>query len=163
MQAGDVLRVVGTLETARLWHRLDGGWGVDALVGRATRRHEDLDLVVARADLPAVVQALAPLGFSHDHMVEPGLPARVVLRAAAGCQVDLHPVVFDERGDGLQELGGGEWGRYPAEGLEGVGEVRGHPVRCLTAELQLAHHDGDEQNEQDRHDVALLQSLLTDA
>jgi lincosamide nucleotidyltransferase A/C/D/E len=29
---------------------LDGGWGVDALLGYRSRPHQDLDLVIARDD-----------------------------------------------------------------------------------------------------------------
>uniref|UniRef100_UPI003F87D29B nucleotidyltransferase domain-containing protein n=1 Tax=Actinosynnema sp. TaxID=1872144 RepID=UPI003F87D29B len=42
----DVLAVLDLAEAAgaRLW--IDGGWGVDALLGERTRRHGDLDVVV---------------------------------------------------------------------------------------------------------------------
>ena len=44
MTADAVLEVIATLEEAsvRVW--LDGGWGVDALLGEQTRNHADLDL-----------------------------------------------------------------------------------------------------------------------
>jgi hypothetical protein len=29
----------------------------------------------------------------------------------------LHPVVFDQHGNGWQDLGANAWGVYPAEGL----------------------------------------------
>lgn len=160
MGADDVLAVLRVLDAAGVGYRLDGGWGVDALVGSETRQHLDLDLVVGRGDLRRIEETLAQLGFTPDAAAEPGLPARLVLRARDGRQVDLHPVVFDEAGDGWQELGGGEWGRYPAAGLDGWGEVGGRLVRCVTADLQLAHHRGYEPDEADRHDVALLQALL---
>ena len=159
MRAADVVAVVDALDAAGIWYRLDGGWGVDALVGRETRPHVDVDLVVQRRDVDRAAAALRPLGLAHDESVKPGLPARVVLRSADGRQVDLHPVVFDERGDGLQELGGGEWGRYSATGLEGSGRIAGRVVPCLTAELQLAHHAGYEQDDHDRHDVRILESV----
>src|SRR5688572_17292653 len=95
---------------------VDGGWGVDALLGEQTRGHEDLDLVVAQADVPAAAAVLRPLGFGHDATAEPGLPARFVLRHGDGRQVDLHPVVFDDEGNGWQALGDGAWGAYPADG-----------------------------------------------
>jgi lincosamide nucleotidyltransferase A/C/D/E len=43
---------------------VDGGWGVDALVGRQTRPHEDLDLVVALGEVDEIKSALLPLAFS---------------------------------------------------------------------------------------------------
>ena len=46
MRAQDVLEIVAYLDAAgvRVW--LDGGWGVDALLGEQTRPHKDLDIVV---------------------------------------------------------------------------------------------------------------------
>ena len=141
-------------EEIAVW--LDGGWGVDALLGRQTRAHDDLDLVVARGDCPRAQAALAELGFAHDPDVQPGLPARLVLRSPDGRRVDLHPIWIDERGDGWQELGSGAWGCYPADGLTGTGTVAGRRVRCLTPELQLRHHLGYPPGDNDRHDLRLL-------
>lgn len=73
-----------------------------------------------------------------------------------GRQVDLHPIVLDERGNGWQPLGAGAWGAYPADGLTGVGMIGRHRVRCLTPQLQLRHHLGYPPDHNDRHDLRLL-------
>jgi lincosamide nucleotidyltransferase A/C/D/E len=156
MDAHDVLAVIDCLDAKRIDFWLDGGWGIDALVGRETRPHEDLDLVVAQDDLPRAQTALAELGFEHDPTVEPGLPARVVLVAPDGRHVDLHPVEFDDRGNGWQPLGDGAYGAYPADGLTGTGEVAGRSVRCLTPELQVRHHLGYRPDDDDHHDLRVL-------
>ena len=148
--------VLDRLEGAGLLVWLDGGWGVDALLGRQTRPHRDLDLVIARDDLAAAQQTLAGAGFSRDATAVPGLPARLVLVHADGRQVDLHAVVFDRHGNGWQELGAESWGVYPAGGLTGTGEIARRPVRCLTPELQVRHHLGYPMGATDRHDLALL-------
>jgi lincosamide nucleotidyltransferase A/C/D/E len=62
MGVGDVLAVLEQLEAARVQSWLDGGWGVDALLHTQTRQHDDLDLVIARADESQAVTALAALG-----------------------------------------------------------------------------------------------------
>jgi lincosamide nucleotidyltransferase A/C/D/E len=125
---------------------VDGGWGIDALLREETRPHRDLDLAVAReqvadcylrGDLEQARTALAALAFEHDENVDPGLPARLVLRDPRGRQVDFHPLLFDSDGNGWQELGGGRWGLYPADGLAGEGAIAGRRVRCLTPAL---HH-----------------------
>lgn len=36
---------------------------------------------------------------AYDPSVEPGLSARLVLRAKTGPQIDLHPIVIDELGN----------------------------------------------------------------
>lgn len=156
LDASDVLVVLGQLDRAGVVVWLDGGWGVDALVGRQSRPHHDLDLVIARDDCPAAQAALAGLGFQPDLTAVPGWPARLVLVDASGRRVDLHPVVFDQQGHGWQEVGQGAWGAYPAEGLTGVGRVRGRQVRCLTPQLQVRHHLGYPMGATDRHDLGLL-------
>jgi hypothetical protein len=67
LDATDVLAILDELDRAGLVAWLDGGWGVDALLGEHTRPHQDLDLAIARDDLAAVEAASA------------GLPARMVL------------------------------------------------------------------------------------
>jgi lincosamide nucleotidyltransferase A/C/D/E len=117
IDAADASRIIDQLEAAGLVVWLDGGWGVDALVGRQTRPHQDLDLVIASDDLPAAQQTLAAAGFAYDATAIPGLPGRLVLVDGDGRQVDLHPVIFDRHGNGWQDLGADAWGDYPAEGL----------------------------------------------
>ena len=45
----------------KIW--LDGGWGVDALMGVQTRPHGDLDLVVEKKNLEKLAQFLRNLGY----------------------------------------------------------------------------------------------------
>ena len=130
MTAGDVLAVVRALEHARLWFCLDGGWGVDALAGRETRSHDDLDLVLDRHDVARAEAALQSLGYRHDRTAVPGLPARHVLRSRDGRQVDLHVVLRDAAGDAWQELGGGAWGTTPRAGSQAVGSWVAFPCRA---------------------------------
>jgi lincosamide nucleotidyltransferase A/C/D/E len=156
LAAGDVLGILERLERAGLTVWLDGGWGVDALLGRQSRPHSDLDLFVGRDDAAAATEALAELGFAHDTHARPGLPARLVLVDRRARMIDLHLVVFDGHGHGWQELDDGAWGDYPPEGLTGVGTVAGRQVRCVTPELQVRHHLGYPLGDDDRKDLALL-------
>lgn len=132
---------------------MDGGWGVDALLGEQTRPHADLDVVLGIEQLAAAQAALAPLGFS---LTEDELPTRCVLQDARGRQLDVHPVRFDERGSGWQAQPDGPSFEYTAAGLAGQGVIAGRAVRCLSAELQLLTHQAYEPDDNDRHDVRLL-------
>jgi lincosamide nucleotidyltransferase A/C/D/E len=156
MTPEDVTEVVETLKGAGVSFWLDGGWGVDALLGRQTRPHGDLDVVIDRDDLPRARTALRRRGFRHARAVRPGLPARCVLRDRAGRQADLHPVALDASADGWQDLGDGTYGYYPAAGLRAQGMIAGQPVHCVTPELQLRHHLGYAPDAQDCHDLCLL-------
>lgn len=153
MEEGELLRVVGRLEREGIEVWIDGGWGVDALLERRTREHDDLDLVADLADADRIVEALGQLGY------EPaagGAPLSVVLVDGLGHQVDVHPVTFDEGGGGVYRMGGTRSWVYPAEGFSGRGTVGGRPVRCLTPETQVLVHAGYELGEKDYLELHLL-------
>jgi lincosamide nucleotidyltransferase A/C/D/E len=144
----DVLLAVGI----PIW--LDGGWGIDALLGEQTREHDDVDIVVELRCVAAVLSTLSPLGFT---LSEDNLPTRAVLRSGDDRQVDIHPVSFDARGTGWQHGAGpdGSDAAYPADGFTD-GHVLGRVVPCLSATLQVTHHSGYAPKDKDRRDIALL-------
>jgi lincosamide nucleotidyltransferase A/C/D/E len=155
VQLSDVLAVTAALDEARARFWVAGGWGVDALVGRVTRPHRDLDLAVAAGDLDGAVRRLAALGYRPE---TDWLPVRLELAAPGGRWVDLHPVVFDGRGDGLQTGLDGVTFAYPAADLV-TGVLEGSVLPCLSAARQLVFHRGYPPRPQDLHDLALLAQL----
>jgi lincosamide nucleotidyltransferase A/C/D/E len=146
-----VLELLAALRSTGVQATLDGGWGVDALLERETRVHEDLDLVVALSDVPRIVEALRPLGFTRH---EDHLPVRFVLRSEEE-QLDFHTVTFDPEGGGVQPQPGGGSFRYPPEGFV-TGRVGGAPVPCISAAVQVLCHLGYEPTPKDVHDVLRL-------
>lgn len=153
MTVDRVLAIARTLTQSGIAFWLDGGWGVDALLGEQTRHHDDLDLVVALYQSGEVVTALRHLGYA-VHTDE--CPTRLVLEARDGAPIDLHTVTFDADGGGIQELPGGRRYRYPPEGFRGRGLVGGAELPCLIPDVQLECHVGYPPDVTDRHDVALL-------
>jgi lincosamide nucleotidyltransferase A/C/D/E len=97
----DVVEILDRLAGIDAW--VDGGWGVDALLGEQTRQHDDLDLVVSWTDLDRVRAALSEFVYRVD---PPELPAFYVLVDGRGRRVDLHLVDFDSDGNGWQRLRG---------------------------------------------------------
>jgi lincosamide nucleotidyltransferase A/C/D/E len=154
--ARDVHEVLDALAAHGVSVWLDGGWGIDALVGEQTREHADLDAAVERQELARAAEALVPLGFRHDEGAWPGLPARFVLVDAGGRQVDLHPLVLDVDGNGWQRLGERSWGLYPAADLDASGLIAGRRVRCISADLQLRFHLGWEWADTHERDLSVL-------
>ena len=53
-----VCSILDCLERAAVDVWLDGGWGVDALLGAQTRPHGDLDVIVSQRDVPRLCEAL---------------------------------------------------------------------------------------------------------
>jgi lincosamide nucleotidyltransferase A/C/D/E len=154
MSADDVLAVLERLEHAGVDFWVEGGWGIDALLGEETRPHDDLDIVLPRDHWDAAVAALVDVGLSADGD-RSQQPASLVLRDDA-LTVDLHPIVFDARGNGWQPHGPRSWALYPADGFAGLGRIAGRTVRCLSPEVQVRHHLGYAWDDDDLHDLRLL-------
>jgi lincosamide nucleotidyltransferase A/C/D/E len=153
-EASDVIEILDALASIGVDAWLDGGWGVDALLGEQTRPHQDLDLVVRVEDVAAMRSILAAAGFQ---LVE-GVPdSNFVLRDGRGREIDVHPVRFDDHGNGIYRMENGEDWLFPAEGFTGRGRVRGREVRCLSPDVQMVDHaTGYVPHETDFHDMRLL-------
>jgi lincosamide nucleotidyltransferase A/C/D/E len=156
MSAVEVLAVLDALAAAGCPAWVAGGWGVDALVGRETRAHRDLDLAIEASAEPVALAALAALGY----VVETDWrPIRVEVAAPGDRWVDLHPVVFDAAGNGTQAGPDGTSFTYPRDCFTS-GTIGGRPVPCLSATQQLEFHRGYEPRPHDLADLALLRHLL---
>ena len=151
----DLLAVTTALHGADIAHWVAGGWGVDALVGRQTRPHRDLDLAIDADHLDQAVALLRPLGYRPE---TDWLPVRLELAADGERWVDLHPVAFDAQGDGRQAGLDGTCFAYPATELV-VGSIKGHLLPCLSAARQHVFHSGYPLRDVDVRDLALLAGL----
>jgi lincosamide nucleotidyltransferase A/C/D/E len=154
MSAEDVVAILNRLEGAGLSVWVDGGWGVDALAGRQTRVHDDLDLVSVLDEVPALERELAALGYER---AGGGPPMSFESVDADGRQVDVHPVA-DDGAYAMRD--GGVW-HYPVDGFGGSGVIGGRTVRCLTVEAQLYCRSGYDPVDPAKHDrdLALLRRL----
>ena len=146
MPAGDVLSIAEALQRAGVRCWISGGWGVDALAGKQTRVHRDLDLVVEDRGMDRAVEALAGLGYFEWYRSDSEVPmfSRVVLHdhELAGRTIDLHPL------------------RLSGTHMEfATGEIAGHEVPCLSADLQVKTHSNYRKRWRDRSDLAVLRKL----
>ena len=155
MHADEVIAVVDWLEQHGAVHVITGGWAVDALVGRATRRHRDLDVIVEAGACDQLSQWLRGRGYQ---VVVDWLPIRVELRKG-GLGVDLHPMDVDERGDGLQAGFGSQVFAHRAADRT-LGSISGRSVVVATASRLMELHEGYDPRPEDLHDMALLRRLL---
>jgi lincosamide nucleotidyltransferase A/C/D/E len=154
MPKKDLVDLMKTIQQSSLEIWLDGGWGVDALLGQQTREHLDVDIIIRTSDVPVLMDALGSMGFE----VQDGqVPNSFVLTNGEGLEVDVHSVVFDNNGNGIYRMQNGEDWTYPAEGFEGRGTIDDLPVKCLSARVQVhCHAHGYEPSETDFHDMELL-------
>ena len=174
VSAEDVIELYSGLlaEGVQVW--VDGGWGIDALLGRQTRPHKDFDAIAAFEDLPALTRFLSGRGCalkliwennrwapSSEPLAMIGRESSAVEAATAfvledglGHELDFHVVRFDELGRGVPA-----WDCdfvFPPEAFAGLGHIGGARVRCLSAEIQMRTHTGYALKESDIHDLRLL-------
>lgn len=131
--ADTVLAIVRALDDAGVAAWLAGGWGVDALAGRQTRRHYDVDVVVdGSPDVRrSVATVLAGMGFREatvEHNDGLPMPVRWAWHDDHGRIVDVLPVALD-----VPPFVSDAFTR---------GRIDGHAVPCLSAALQLTLHSG---------------------
>jgi lincosamide nucleotidyltransferase A/C/D/E len=157
MSADDVLSVLTLLQAVGVDVWVGGGWGIDALVGRETRPHRDLDLLHRVEQEPAVVTALGESGFVERLDWR---PVRFVVTDPTGREIDLHPLTFAPDGSAVQaSLEPDRPFVYPARCFV-TGRIGGSAVGCLSAEQQVYFHQGYEPKDRDRHDMAQLRAAF---
>jgi lincosamide nucleotidyltransferase A/C/D/E len=132
-----------------------GGWAVDALLGRATREHGDLDLWVEAPDTEGLFVAFAELGIDRIHPWPGDRPWNFVLHDGDSLRVDLH--LYETLRDGRLHYGSVSAPFvFRVDDLSGSGEIGGLPVRCERPEFALRNHTGYPIRDVDRHDVSVL-------
>jgi lincosamide nucleotidyltransferase A/C/D/E len=158
MPGSQVLALLDLVEAAGVQAWVAGGWGVDALAGRQTRRHYDLDLLIGDdpGDFAKVAAALRRAGFRlAESEQNPGLamPWRHFWRHDSGYSVEVLPVALREP---------------PWAGAANVppfarGSIDGRSVPCLSAALQLELHSGYPPRDIDVSDTGMLRAYLNGA
>lgn len=153
MKSSDVVKFYKMLAENNIDIWLDGGWGVDALLGHQTREHGDVDIVVQQKDVLKLRKLLEEKGCSEIKRDDTS-DWNFVL-GNGEFLVDVHVVTFDEKGDGI--YGPPERNVfYPAYSFKGDGEIDDHSIKCLTAKYQVESHTGYEIDEEDYKDVSAL-------
>lgn len=149
MTAQDVIGLLKLFEQNGIVIIVDGGWGVDALLGKQTRLHNDLDIALSHTDVPKAREILVPRGFK-DVPRDDTSEYDFVLGDDLGHQIDFHSFLFDETGKHIFGI------PYPLDSFAGTGEIEGYKVRCITPEWMVKFHTGYTLDENDYHDVSAL-------
>ena len=154
MKSKDVVELYNTLtnEDVTIW--IDGGWGVDALLEKQTRSHQDLDIVIQEKDLIKFNNIMDARGYKNVPR-DDTRAWNYILGDNNGHLVDVHVIVLDDVGNGI--YGPKENGvMYPASALTCEGLIDGIHVRCISAEYSVKSHTGYLLKEKDYHDVKIL-------
>jgi lincosamide nucleotidyltransferase A/C/D/E len=150
-------------EGVRCW--IVGGWGVDALLGRQTREHKDLDVLLIRSEHMRAWHLLHSAGFSFDYRWEENqddatggpegtsLPTAYVLTDGEGGQVDIHVLRDDLSPMWITDRA------FEAAALDASGTIDGLTVACMSAPMQRIAHTGYELPEYQRRDLQSLDEV----
>jgi lincosamide nucleotidyltransferase A/C/D/E len=151
-----VVDVLAALDAGGTDYWVDGGWGIDALLGRQTREHRDLDLGVWLDDVSSI-EALLPQFRRESEEEWPGF---LLLKDERGGVVDLLLVQRRQAGGLWQQLAGGRRLRYDESETRASGHIGGRRFRCASVALQLEHHNRPDATDQDRVDIEVLKREL---
>ena len=117
MTANDVLEIIDLFASYKVDLWIDGGWGVDALLGRQTRDHSDLDIAMRHKDVPLIRQLLTERGYS-DTPRDDTRDCNFVMGDDQGHLVDFHTFTYDDQGQLTFGL------PYPLDSSTGTGNHR---------------------------------------
>jgi lincosamide nucleotidyltransferase A/C/D/E len=149
MQGDVVIQLVQLFEQHGIEVVIDGGWGVDALLGKQTRPHGDLDIALQHKDVPKLRVLLEALGY-RDVPRDDTRDCNFVMGNDQGHEVDFHSYTFDAHGTLVFGV------EYPLASLSGTGSIQGYPVKCISAGWMVRFHSGYELDENDYRDVSAL-------
>lgn len=148
MQAKDVIKLYKLFEENGIEVWIDGGWGIDALLGEQTRGHSDLDITVDHKDVEKLRSLLTNLGYK-DKEKEGTTDWNFVLENN-GKEIDVHVFEFDEKGDNIYGI------EYPKDSLSGIGKINGQTVKYISPEYVIKFHENYDPKEKDLKDIQAL-------
>ena len=151
----DLLKILRLLDGLGVRYWVDGGWGVDILAGRRTRRHRDLDLDYDGRETGKLLSALTDAGF----VVETDMmPVRMELHHQEMGYLDIHPFEFFPDGSARQADGQGGWYDFTPD-LFGEAEFLGRTIPCNSHKGQFLFHTGYALRKKDIHDLDILSTI----
>ena len=128
---------------------MPGGWCVDALLGKQTREHDDLDIAVNQKDNAKLRQLLLNDGYKEEPRSDSS-EFMYVIANEAGQSVDVHAFEYDESGKIIYGI------EFPFGSLTGTGVIEGQEVNCVEPEFMLQFITWYEPREKDIHDMRAL-------
>jgi len=164
--AEDAISIYKRLTTHGIQVWVTGGWGIDALLGKQTRSHKDLDVIMLLDDVVRMRKLLSRDGYRLKELWTENRWAldvkgiktatAFVLRDAVGRELDAHAMRFNDQGNGVPA-----WEKYKGfiftpRDLSGIGTVAGFAVQCMSPENQMLCHTGYDLPDYQRRDLELL-------
>lgn len=132
MEANDVIELYNLFQENGIEVWIDGGWGVDALLGKQTRSHKDLDIAIYDKDKSKLRKLLEEREYK-DLDREDTSDWNFVLGDGER-EIDIHTFIFDENGKNIYGTA------YPKQSLSGTGKILGQTINCIPPEWVVKLH-----------------------
>ena len=149
MTSADVLDMYNRFKENGIDVWIVGGWCVDALLGKQTCEHDDLDIAVHRKDNAKLQQLLLNNGYKEESRSDSS-EFMYVMANEVGQSVDIHAFEYDENGKIIYGI------EFPFGSLTGTGVIDGQEVNCVDPEFMLRFITWYEPREKDIHDMRAL-------
>lgn len=149
MKVKDVEGIISFLEKNDIEVYVDGGWAVDALIGKQTRKHEDLDIATPHRYAVKIRRVLKELGYKEIPSPD-SWECNFVLGDSFGHMIDVHTFIFNEKGENIFGVA------YLPQYLVGRGVVGSIEVKCPPPDVLVEFHTGYEVDESDYMDTLAL-------
>lgn len=151
----DLMEVLNLLDSLNMRYWIEGGWGIDILLGKQNREHRDIDVDFDGEFTKALLDKLKEKGYE---IVTDLSPTRIELYNSNLGYIDIHPLVIDENGNAKQaDLEGGFY-CFKAEWFTNA-LFENRLIPCISAEAQKLFHSGYELREIDKIDIENLNML----
>lgn len=144
--------ILDLLDELNIRYWVDGGWGVDVLIGRQTREHRDVDIDFDADFEGILIKTLEKAGYE---ITTDWRPSRVELFHPRHGYIDIHPLIIDQSSKAKQANPEGGWYYFEAQWFSKA-NFEGRTIPCISLEAQKLFHSGYELREVDKDDLKSL-------
>lgn len=155
-EKADLLWILDLLDSMNMKYWVDGGWGIDILLGQQKREHRDVDINFDGTYTDALLEKLTQQGCE---ITTDWRPCRIELYHPDRSYLDIHPLTINEDGSAKQAAPDGGWYELEADWFSSA-SFEGRIIPCISAEAQKLFHSGYELREKDRIDIQNLEEYL---
>ncbi len=152
----DLENVLNLLDSLNIRYWIDGGWGIDILLGKQNREHRDIDVDFDGQFTEVLLEVLNAKGYTIE---TDWRPARIELHHPNLGYLDIHPLIISRDGSAKQAGLNEDWYEFKREWFFHA-VFEGRKIPCLSAEAQKIFHSGYTLREVDHIDLKNLAAIL---
>ena len=134
----DLIEVLNLMDKTGICYWLDGGWGVDVLVGKQTRTHRDIDIDFDSKYTGKLLEILKQYGYE---VITDWSPVRVELYHSNLGYIDIHPFIIID-GENIKQADlDGNFYEFEKDYF-GNTIFEGRNIPCISIKGQRVFHTG---------------------